>query len=106
MFNLFKRSPPAPLKSAVKSAPRRDAPKAVLPTPPEQPHAALPEASLPEVQEGNEHTDWALWEDSVNVLDSQMQGLTPSAKIYERDKQTPSEYQELDPFARVNKKSR
>ena len=55
--------------------------------------------------EGNEPTDWALWEDSVNVLDSQMQNLTPSARIYERDKQTPSDYQDLDPFSRVGKKS-
>ena len=105
MFNLFKRSPPAPLKSAVKSAPRRDAPKAVLPTPPEQPHAALPEASLPEVQEGNEHTDWALWEDSVNVLDSQMQGLTPSTRIYERVKERPSDFQDIDPFSGIGKNS-
>lgn len=55
--------------------------------------------------EGNEPTDWALWEDSVNVLDSQMQGLTPSARIYEREKQTPSEYQDIDPFSGVNKNS-
>ena len=52
-----------------------------------------------------EHTDWALWEDSVSVLDSQMQGLTPSARIYAQDKQTPSELQDLDPFSRVNRKS-
>ena len=66
----------------------------------------MPEkAPLPEVLEGNEHTDWALWEDSVMVMDSQMQELTPSAKIYEREKQTPSEYQDIDPFSRVNKKS-
>jgi hypothetical protein len=102
MFNLFKRSAPAPAKPAAKpaarqpSSPRTDA---ALPPLPE-------EASLPEVVEGNEHTDWALWEDSMTVLDSQMQGLTPSARIYERDKQTPSEYQDLDPFSQVNKKSR
>jgi hypothetical protein len=67
----------------------------------------LPDAAaLPDVVEGNEHSDWALWEDSVNVLDSQMQGLTPSARIYERDKQTPSEFQDLDPFSGINRKSR
>ncbi len=42
----------------------------------------------------------------MNVLDSQMQGLTPSARIYEKNKQTPSEFQDLDPFSRVSKKSR
>ena len=101
MFNPFKRSVPAPVKAAAIPVrrPVSDSTESVA--------SVLPdEAQLPEVVEGNEHTDWALWEDSVNVLDSQMQGLTPSAKIYERDKQTPSEYQELDPFARVNKKSR
>lgn len=102
MFNLFKRSAPAPAKPAAKAAPRRASSPgmdAALPPLPE-------EASLPEVVEGNEHTDWALWEDSMTVLDSQMQGLTPSARIYERDKQTPSEYQDLDPFSQVGKKSR
>lgn len=105
MFNLFKRSAPVPVKSKTKAASKpvarhpSNARKDVAPPLPE----AVP---LPEVVEGNEHTDWALWEDSVNVLDSQMQGLAPSARIYERDKQTPSEYQDLDPFSRVNKKSR
>ena len=101
MFSFFKRPPPKPVKKApVKSASRPPGPEATqLPPLPEAP-------SLPEVVEGNEHTDWALWEDSVTVLDSQMQGLTPSARIYERDKQTPSELQDLDPFSRINKKSR
>ena len=107
MFNLFKRSDPAkaPTKAKSKAAaapagrPPAGARKDVAPPLPEH-------APLPEVVEGNEHTDWALWEDSVNVLDSQLQNLTPSARIYERDKQTPSEFQDLDPFSRVNRKSR
>jgi hypothetical protein len=102
MFNLFKRSAPVPAKPAAKPPARQASSpgKAAALTP-------LPEeASLPEVVVGNEHTDWALWEDSMTVLDSQMQGLTPSARIYERDKQTPSRYQDLDPFSEVNKKSR
>jgi hypothetical protein len=106
MFNPFKRSArdPSGAESAGKPASHPVARHG--PTPP-QPVSLLPEEpALPDVVEGNEPTDWALWEDSVNVLDSQMQGLTPSARIYERDKQTPSEYQDLDPFARVNKKSR
>ncbi|MFC5496237.1 hypothetical protein ACFPOE_01705 [Caenimonas terrae] len=100
MFNPFKRSAPA-AKPATRSTARPGAPARK-----EEPPALPEEASLPDVVEGNEHTDWALWEDSLNVLDSQMQGLTPSARIYERDKQTPSEFQDLDPFARVGKKSR
>lgn len=106
MFNIFKRSNPVPAKAEGKAKagaktdgrPVSSPGQAVVPPLPE-------EAALPEVVEGNEHTDWALWEDSVSVLDSQIQGLTPSARIYERDKQTPSEYQDLDPFSRVNKNS-
>jgi len=105
MFNLFKRStaPAAksPAKNAVKAAPQK---------PTSTPEVALPEdhqgpAALPEVVEGNEHTDWALWEDSMTALDSQMQSLNPSARIYEKDKRIPSQFQELDSdaFSKVNK---
>ena len=65
---------------------------------------------LPEITEGNEQTDWALWEDSVAALDSQMQGLTSSmqgltssVRIYDKP-ETPSEYQDIDAFARVTRK--
>ena len=100
MFRFFKRSAPAPTKAAPKPTVRKPtATRSVAdPALPEQP-------SLPEVVEGNEHTDWALWEDSVMAMDSQMQDLSPSVKIYERDKQTPSEFQDIDPFSRVGKKS-
>ena len=100
MFNLFKRSVAKPVKATVKATARPDVPKAVAETPP-----VLPEAALPEVQEGNEQTDWALWEDSVMVLDSQMQGLTPSTRIYERVKERPSDYDDIDPFSGIGKNS-
>lgn len=101
MFNLFKRSPPGGEKPTART-PRRDPAKAA-----QAPQAPppLPEPALPEVQEGNEPTDWALWEDSVMALDSQMQGLTPSARIYERVKEQPSEYQDIDPFSGISKNS-
>lgn len=54
-----------------------------------------------EVVEGNEHTDWALWEDSVNALDSRMQSLSPSARIYSRS--PPSQFDDIDPFSKVGK---
>lgn len=60
-------------------------------------------APLPEVTEGNEHSDWELWEDSVVSLDSRMQGLMPSSKIYD-DPARPSEYQDLDAYSKVSKK--
>jgi hypothetical protein len=58
---------------------------------------------LPEVTEGNEHSDWELWEDSVVALDSRMQGLMPSSKIYE-EPERPSEYQDLDAYSTVRRK--
>jgi hypothetical protein len=62
----------------------------------EQPHMV----PAPEVVEGNDETDWDLWQCSV---DSQMQSLSPSAKI--KVNTTPSQLDELDPFARVSKNS-
>lgn len=104
MFNLFKRSPPP--DRAVAKIPRRGSSKAAAATTSaeslEHPAAEL---ALPEVQEGNEQTDWALWEDSVMILDSQLQGLTPSSRIYERVKERPSEYPDLDPFSGISKNS-
>ena len=56
----------------------------------------------PEVVEGNDHSDWDLWEDSVNALDSQMQSLSPSARLYAR-KPAASQFDDLDVFSRVGK---
>ena len=52
--------------------------------------------------EGNDHSDWELWEDSVVSLDSRMQGLMPSTKIYD-EPERPSEYQDLDAYSTVRK---
>lgn len=98
MFGFFKRSTPASSKAARTPTAR------AAPAPARRPTLAEP-APLPEVVEGNEHSDWALWEDSVLLLDSQMQGLTPSARIYGPEKDAPSEYQDLDPFAKIGRKS-
>lgn len=60
-------------------------------------------APLPEVTEGNEDSDWALWEDSVAFQDSQMPssfGSLESAK--ERDE--PREDEDIDPFATVRRR--
>lgn len=99
MFEFFRRSTAAPAKSSAKTATRT-----ATRTSARVPGVADP-APLPQVVEGNEHSDWALWEDSVMLLDSQMQALTPSARIYERQKDAPSEYQDVDPFAKIGKKS-
>jgi hypothetical protein len=58
---------------------------------------------VPEVVEGNDHTDWDLWEDSVNTLDSQMQSLSPSARLYARKPAPPSQFDDVDVYSRVGK---
>jgi hypothetical protein len=75
-------------------------------------------APLPEMVEGNQESDWALWEDSKTALDSQMQGLSrPSgygrmgASQYDT---LPSElgnpadslYGDIDAFGSVRKRDR
>jgi hypothetical protein len=55
---------------------------------------------VPEVVEGNDNTDWDLWQCSV---DSQMQPLTASVRV--KANSTPSQFDDLDPFARVSKNS-
>jgi hypothetical protein len=63
---------------------------------------------LPEVVEGNDETDWALWEDSVisqrAALDSQRQGL--STQPSGLDKLNSSQFDEVDAFASVRKRDR
>lgn len=54
----------------------------------------------PEVHEGNDNTDWDLWQCSV---DSQMQPLSPGARAQANTR--PSQLDALDPFARVSKNS-
>jgi hypothetical protein len=96
MFNLFKRllgRDAAPLTRPAKSRSRNN--KVFEPAL----RGALP---VPEVVEGNDHTDWDLWEDSVIALDSQMQSLSSSAKIHAR-KDASSQFDELDVFSRVGK---
>jgi hypothetical protein len=104
MFKFLKRSVPTP-KPRPKEAPKRKAAGTSRGF-----DARTEPGPLPEVTEGNEQTDWALWEDSVVALDSQMQGLsssmqglTSSVRIYDKPV-TPSEYQDIDAFARVTKK--
>ena len=105
MFKFLKRSVPTP-----KPKPKAVAPQHKPASKSRALDARIEPGSLPEVTEGNEQTDWALWEDSVVALDSQMQGLsssmqglTSSVRIYDKA-ETPSEYQDIDAFARVTKK--
>lgn len=67
----------------------------------QQDFSTEPAPLLPEVVEGNAHSDWELWEDSVN---SQLTPLTPGTRPSDSQfTNSPSQYDELDPFSRVRK---
>ena len=94
MFKFFKRSVEPVAKQPPPRKPARK-PRVV--------EVRLDAGPLPEVTEGNEQSDWALWEDSVAALDSQMQSLGPSSRFTDRTG-TSSEFQDIDAYARVTKK--
>ena len=61
-------------------------------------------APLPEVvAEGNTQADWSMWEDSVMSLDSQMQDIVPSNRVYVREAGS-SQLDDVDAFASVRGK--
>lgn len=100
MFNFFKRSDAASVKPSVGRMTRKPAPKQgetpLVPNP-------LP---IPEMLEGNEDSDWALWEDSVAFQDSQMQGPLPRVDLAPRLAPRPGNSSDtLDPFASVRRTS-
>ena len=99
MFKWFMRRVGAPARTQQRTPARERA----------QPVQAAPASgfgdstALPEVvNEGNTQADWSMWEDSMTALDSRLQGLTPSARIYVRS-QWPSQFDEPDAFGRVGK---
>ena len=100
-FGLFnkKRTPAPTAKPKRASKPGRSS---WTPTEPSR----LTEPSSLEVTEGNDPTDWELWQDSVNCFDSQLRSLQPSVKIYHREPATPTEFEDIDVFARVRRKDR
>ena len=98
MFDFFKRllgrEPTPPTRPAREQAQKQN--RAIEPVM----RGAIP---VPEVIEGNDHTDWDLWEDSVIALDSQMQSLGPSERKIHARKDAPSQFDDLDVFSRVGK---
>ena len=103
MFNFFKSLVGLNAKPSAQPARRRSRKRSTGPATPVLP-GSIP---APEVVEGNDHTDWDLWEDSVNALDSQMQSLTHSARIYgnkpPNSQFDASQFDDLDVFSRVGK---
>ena len=99
VFNLFdflKRRttmPEQPPKRASVSsgASMRNSPKA---KPVSDPLSPLP---VPEMKEGNEESDWSMWEDSVAFQDSKMNSVYPETRPVPLSPAEPSE----DPFENV-----
>lgn len=61
---------------------------------------------LPDVVEGNDDSDWSLWQDSVEFHDSQMQAAWPVTEPGQLQGATPSmEPDAIDAFASVHKNS-
>lgn len=60
----------------------------------------------PEVVEGNENSDWDLWEESVSFQDSQLPPAAPSVNVQqEQDEKRGQDADLPDPFASVHKRS-
>jgi hypothetical protein len=97
IFKFFKRETPKPVPKPKPKAKSRSAKHDTLPMLP-------PEPSTLEVSEGSAHSDWALWEDSVAALDSQMSTLQPHVRLYRVEPETPTEFQDIEAYARVRHK--
>jgi hypothetical protein len=110
MFEFFKRwvaPAPKPQRTLHDSRPKTRKPSI-------DPRLVAP-GPLPEVVEGNDETDWALWEDSMvsqtaaldsqrAALDSRRQGL--ASQTSGLDKLNSSQFDEVDAFSSVRKRDR
>lgn len=96
LFDFLKRRtatpvPPPKRASASSGTSKRISPKAKQVADPLSP---LP---VPEVKEGNEESDWSMWEDSVAFQDSKMNSVYPETRPVPLSPAEPTE----DPFAKV-----
>lgn len=101
MLNFFKRhSMPAESVSKAPSARPKER-RSAVPNP-------LEPLPSPQVVEGNQDSDWAMWEDSVSFLDSQMPALEQdSVRVRQAQDPTPSPKggaPTADPFASVGRR--
>ena len=96
LFDFLKRraaTPEQPPKrtSVSSGASMRNSPKAKQVSDPLSP---LP---VPEMKEGNEESDWSMWEDSVAFQDSKMNSVYPETRPVPLSPAEPTE----DPFEKV-----
>lgn len=103
MLKFFKSAPkpaPAPARPTTVARPRPSTPNsssARAGTPPVPP-------PLPEVSEGNQESDWAMWEDSVAFQDSQMPSVFNEFDAVKTRDEEPKKSGGPDPFATVRKR--
>lgn len=99
MFNFFKRSDKLATSSAAR--PRNPSTK----TPRARGVDPLDPLPLPQVQEGNLDSDWAMWEDSVREQDSQFppQFLDTVPSRFPPSQQEDGGEPDADPFAQVSR---
>lgn len=102
-MSFFKPPPkPAPsarnsatLSSSMRSGPAKPVRQAPPPSPP----------PLPEVIEGNEDSDWAMWEDSVAFQESQMPSAFNELHAVKTQDEAPQKTEAApDPYAAVRKR--
>lgn len=103
-MNFFK-PPPKPTSAAV---PVRHTSSALRPSPAKPVRQAPPPSPppLPEVTEGNEDSDWAMWEDSVAFQDSQMPSVFNDLSAVKTRDEAPKKIEgtPADPYAAVRKR--
>ncbi len=103
MLKFFKsatKPAPTPTRPATAARPRpatSSAAAARAGTPPVPP-------PLPEVSEGNQESDWAMWENSVAFQDSQMPSVFNEFDAVKTHDEKPRKSGEPDPFAAVGKR--
>jgi hypothetical protein len=102
MLKFFKSAPkPAPAR------PARPAPSAqVRPAAPAAARTGMPPTPhpLPEVSEGNQESDWAMWEDSVAFQDSQMPSVFNELDAVKTRDDEPKKSGTPDPFSTVRRR--
>lgn len=102
-MNFFK-PPPKPARPVV---PVRSTSSTLRPAAAKPVRQGLPPSPppLPEVTEGNEDSDWAMWEDSVAFQDSQMPSVFNDLNaVKTRDDPPKKKEGSPDPFAAVRKR--
>jgi hypothetical protein len=80
-----------PKRATAGSGASRSSPKA------RQAYDPLSPLPVPEMKEGNEESDWSMWEDSVAFQDSKTNSITPETRPAPLNPAEPIE----DPFAKV-----